>query len=240
MRGAIALALMLSASILVLGPASAQQGSTTGAAPPLVPQSTTSPPATLSAPVLAPAALPALVPPAAGTQPTTTPAPARAQLAPPPAVPAAAPARAPLPSLTPQRAPLAAPPPAPEPSRASAPTVKCDNPSALGVSRTVEIDTTGGPGFGFEHFRQHDFLRDKEVVLTFDDGPWVTTPTVLKALAAECVRATFFVIGKHATFYPEILRQVAKDGHSIGSHTWSHQDLSKKTVDEAKAEIERR
>ena len=53
---------------------------------------------------------------------------------------------------------------------------KCENPNALGVSRTVEIDTTGGPGFGFEHFKQHDFLRNKEVVLTFDDGPWPTTP----------------------------------------------------------------
>src|SRR5918996_4623262 len=73
---------------------------------------------------------------------------------------------------------------------------KCDNPNALGVSRTVEIDTTGGPGFGFEHFKQLDFLRDHEVVLTFDDGPWPTTPAVLKALAAECVRAIFFPIGK--------------------------------------------
>ena len=76
-------------------------------------------------------------------------------------------------------------------------------------SRTVEIDTTGGPGFGFEHFKQLDFLRDHEVVLTFDDGPWPTTPAVLKALAAECVKAIFFPIGKHATYYPEILRQVA-------------------------------
>jgi len=48
----------------------------------------------------------------------------------------------------------------------------CDKPEALGLSRIVEIDTTGGPGFGFEHFKQYDFLRDKEVVLTFDDGPW--------------------------------------------------------------------
>ena len=48
----------------------------------------------------------------------------------------------------------------------------CNNPNALGVARTVEIDTTGGPGFGFEHFKELDFLRDKEVVLTFDDGPW--------------------------------------------------------------------
>ena len=115
----------------------------------------------------------------------------------------------------------------------------CKNPNALGISRTVEIDTTGGPGFGFEHFKQHDFLRDKEVVLTFDDGPWPTTTAVVKALADECVLATFFAIGKHATYYPEILRSVAEAGHSVGSHTWSHQDLSKKSAEEAKAEIEK-
>src|SRR5687767_10626612 len=57
------------------------------------------------------------------------------------------------------------------------------NPNALGVARTVEVDTTGGPGFGFEHFRSHDFLQPGEVVLTFDDGPWPgRTPAVLKAL----------------------------------------------------------
>src|SRR5262245_52443572 len=104
--------------------------------------------------------------------------------------------------------PSAAPSQAPAPSAAaSAAQAKCTNPSALGVARTVEIDTSGGPGFGFEHFKMHDFLRDGEVVLTFDDGPWPTTPLVLKALAEECVKATFFAIGKHATYYPEILRQ---------------------------------
>lgn len=119
----------------------------------------------------------------------------------------------------------------------AAPT--CTNPNALGVSRVVEIDTTGGPGFGFEHFRQHDFLRRNEIVLTFDDGPWqATTPAVLKALADECVRATFFPIGKHATYYPEVLKQVADAGHTIGNHTWSHQNLSRKKFDEAKQEIE--
>lgn len=115
----------------------------------------------------------------------------------------------------------------------------CSNPNALGVTRTVEIDTTGGPGFGFEHFRQHDFLRDHEVVLTFDDGPWTTTPAVLKALADQCVKATFFPIGKHSTYYPEILRQVAAAGHTVGSHTWSHVDLSRKKKEEAIEEIEK-
>ena len=64
----------------------------------------------------------------------------------------------------------------------------CDKPGGMGLARIVEIDTTGGPGFGFEHFKQYDFLRDKEVVLTFDDGPWPgNTPAVLKALADKCI-----------------------------------------------------
>lgn len=119
---------------------------------------------------------------------------------------------------------------------------KCDNPNALGISRLVEIDTTGGPGFGFEHFKQHDFLRANEVLLTFDDGPWpVNTPAVLKALAEHCTKATFFIVGKHATYHPEILKQVYDAGHTIGSHTWSHQNLNRKsmTAEQAKAEIEK-
>ncbi len=121
--------------------------------------------------------------------------------------------------------PAAAPSsPAPAPMAAPVTPPKCTNPNALGVSRTVEIDTSGGPGFGGEHFKQHDFLRNNEVVLTFDDGPWPTTTAVLKALADECVRATFFPIGKHATYYPEILKQIYDAGHTIGSHTWSHKN----------------
>jgi peptidoglycan/xylan/chitin deacetylase (PgdA/CDA1 family) len=109
------------------------------------------------------------------------------------------------------------------------------------VSRVVEIDTTGGPGFGSQHFKTMDFLRDHEIVLTFDDGPWLGhTTAVLKALADECLRATFFNIGKHATYYPEIPKQVLAAGHTVGTHTWSHADLSKaKTPDEAKEEIEK-
>jgi peptidoglycan/xylan/chitin deacetylase (PgdA/CDA1 family) len=118
----------------------------------------------------------------------------------------------------------------------------CANPDALGVSRVVEIDTTGGPVFGFEHFKQLDFLSDKEVVLTFDDGPWPgNTPAVLKALADECTKAVFFSIGKHATYHPEILRQVAAAGHAVGAHTWSHANLNTKKITEqqAKDEIEK-
>jgi peptidoglycan-N-acetylglucosamine deacetylase len=135
--------------------------------------------------------------------------------------------------------------PAVAPSAPSAPPVVAlsgcpGNPNALGISRVVEIDTTGGPGFGFEHFKDHDFLRANEVVLTFDDGPWPkNTPAVLEALAAHCLKATFFPIGEHAMWHPEILKQVAAAGHTIGTHTWSHPDLTKKSFAEAKDEIEK-
>ena len=128
---------------------------------------------------------------------------------------------------------------APAPAPAKPP---CANPNALGIGRIVEVDTTGGPGFGFEHFKQLDFLREKEVVLTFDDGPWPgNTPAVLKALAEECTTGIFFSIGKHATYYPEILKQVAAAGHTIGTHTWSHATLTNKklTEDQRKEEIEK-
>src|SRR5579863_10154101 len=150
---------------------------------------------------------------------------------PPPA--AAAPAAAATPAPA---APAAAPA---TPATAKTP---CTNPDALGIGRVVEIDTTGGPGFGFEHFKQLDFLREKEVVLTFDDGPWPqNTPSVLKSLADECTTGIFFPIGKHSTYYPEILKQVAAAGHTIGSHTWSHATLTNKklTEDQRKEEIEK-
>ena len=123
---------------------------------------------------------------------------------------------------------------------AAATKAKCENPDALGVSRVVQIDTTGGPGFGFEHFKAYDFLTDHEVILTFDDGPWPhNTPAVLKALADQCTKAMFFAIGKHAGWHPEILKQVVAAGHTVGTHTWSHKDLSRLSVEDAKAEIEK-
>ncbi|QQO21564.1 polysaccharide deacetylase family protein [Bradyrhizobium diazoefficiens] len=149
-----------------------------------------------------------------------------------------APAAAPVTAAAP--AGFVNPPPPqqpPQPARAA-----CNTPGALGVARTVEIDTTGGPGFGFEHFKELDFLRDHEVVLTFDDGPWPrNTPAVLKALADECTTGIFFSIGKHATYEPELLKQVYAAGHTVGSHTWSHANLNNKKLNEAqrKEEIEK-
>ena len=134
------------------------------------------------------------------------------------------------------------PPQAPETAALPAATAHgtCANPQALGVARTVEIDTTGGPGFGFDHYKAYDFLQEKEVVLTFDDGPQVrTTKAILDALDGQCTKAIFFSLGKMALGLPEIIRDVAHRGHTVGTHTWSHQDMRKKSDQEAKDEIEK-
>ena len=119
---------------------------------------------------------------------------------------------------------------------------QCEKPGGMGLARIVEIDTIGGPGFGFQHFKQYDFLHDKEVVLTFDDGPWPSTPAVLEALTDECLKATFFEIGKHATWHPEITKRVIDAGMTVGTHTWSHKDLARnpyaKHLEEAEQEVE--
>ncbi len=169
-----------------------------------------------------------------GTVPAGAPSTAASQ--PSPSAPSATPSAGPMPgAATGAGAAPTSVPVGPEQSRACA-----GNPDALGISRVVEIDTTGGPGFGLEQFKAYDFLEAGEVVLTFDDGPWPgNTPAVLAALAAHCIKATFFPIGKHATWHPEILKQVVAQGHTIGSHTWSHADLARKPLAEAKEEIER-
>lgn len=73
------------------------------------------------------------------------------------------------------------------------------------------------------------------VALTFDDGPSIFTPRVLDLLDQYHARATFFVNGDNfarghiddrATQWPDILRRMHRSGHQIGSHTWSHADLT--------------
>ena len=109
---------------------------------------------------------------------------------------------------------------------------------ALGVSRTLEIDATGGPWFGTPH-GDPDLLGPGEVVLTFDDGPMAKyTRPILAALAAQCTKATFFMLGEMAAEYPDVVREIAEQGHSIGTHTWSHANLRRLTKERAEVEIE--
>jgi len=112
-------------------------------------------------------------------------------------------------------------------------------PRALGVSRVVEIDASSGPRFGQLQYPSKDLLKDGEIVLTFDDGPLRPyTRPVLDALSAHCTKATFFMVGRMAMADPEMAREVARRGHTIGTHTWSHANLKSLQPGRAEAEIE--
>src|SRR4051812_14359226 len=117
---------------------------------------------------------------------------------------------------------------------------ECPRPGTLGTSRVLRVNVVTTPRVGLKQFTQTLPLQDHEVILTFDDGPWPsTTPKVLAALALECVRATFFLIGKAAAEHPELVRRIAAEGHTIGHHTWTHRSLRRIRSGEATEEIDR-
>ena len=123
---------------------------------------------------------------------------------------------------------------------APAQAADCPRQDALGTSRILKLDAATYPRFGLKSFPQTLPLEDHEVVLTFDDGPWpATTPLVLAALARECVRATFFLIGKPASEHPALARRIAAEGHTIGHHTWTHHNLKYMKPGDAEAEIDK-
>ncbi len=115
--------------------------------------------------------------------------------------------------------------------------------AALGVSRIVEIDTSGGPLYGAisTQAREARFLEPKEVILTFDDGPMPpVTRAILDTLDRFCTKATFFSVGRMALAYPGTVKAILERGHTLGTHTWSHPlNLKRLSLDRAKEEIER-
>jgi peptidoglycan/xylan/chitin deacetylase (PgdA/CDA1 family) len=114
------------------------------------------------------------------------------------------------------------------------------NPGALGVSRTIVVDPTEHALLGALQYRESLPLNDKEIVLTFDDGPLQPyTTRVLDVLAAECVKATFFMVGRMARGYPHLVRRAYSEGHTIANHSQNHPfSFHKMTVDQAAHEIE--
>lgn len=113
----------------------------------------------------------------------------------------------------------------------------CPRPDALGTARTLAVDARTFPSVGLKSFPQTLPLTDKEVVLTFDDGPSPPfTNRVLAALADECVQATFFLVGRTVQANATLVRRMEAEGHSIGIHTWSHQMLD--SIPEARAHQE--
>jgi peptidoglycan/xylan/chitin deacetylase (PgdA/CDA1 family) len=123
---------------------------------------------------------------------------------------------------------------------AAAQAAECPRQGTLGTSRVLEVDPALYPRVGLQSFPQTLPLADKEVVLTFDDGPnRPTTTRILTALAQQCVKATFFMIGKSAAAEPDMVRKVAADGHTVGYHTWSHAHENLIANDKAVEQIDR-
>src|SRR5262245_27185201 len=117
----------------------------------------------------------------------------------------------------------------------------CDgNSAALGTSRVLTVDPAATPAVGRKHFPVTLPLQAKEVVLTFDDGPWPgTTDAVLAALRAECVKASFFMLGRNAVAHPALARKVLAEGHTVAHHTYSHPLLNRMSLTRAEASMDR-
>lgn len=114
------------------------------------------------------------------------------------------------------------------------------NPDALGTERILVVDAGTTPRVGRKEFPSTLPLRQKELVLTFDDGPWpTTTPKILATLRHECVLATFFLVGRNVAARPDLARRELAEGHSVGHHTYSHPLLNRMAPDKAEAEIDR-
>lgn len=114
------------------------------------------------------------------------------------------------------------------------------NADALGVERVLAVEAATTPRVGRKHFPATLPLTRKEVVLTFDDGPWPgPTDRVLEALRHECVKATFFLLGRNAADHPALVRREAAEGHTVAHHSFSHPLLSRLSVHAAEAEIDR-
>jgi peptidoglycan/xylan/chitin deacetylase (PgdA/CDA1 family) len=114
------------------------------------------------------------------------------------------------------------------------------NPGALGTSRTLVVDPREHPRIGTMQYAETLPLQDHEVVLTFDDGPLPPhSNQVLDILASQCVKATFFIIGRMARSFPEGVRRVRDAGHSIGTHSQNHPlSMNRMPIERARQEID--
>jgi peptidoglycan/xylan/chitin deacetylase (PgdA/CDA1 family) len=116
----------------------------------------------------------------------------------------------------------------------------CPRPDQSGTARVLTVDPAAYPRVGVQSFPQTLPLEDHEVVLTFDDGPNPPTTTkILDALKAECVQATFFLIGQNAAAHPALVKRIAAEGHSIGHHSFAHPNLGRIGNADAIAQIDR-
>jgi peptidoglycan/xylan/chitin deacetylase (PgdA/CDA1 family) len=114
------------------------------------------------------------------------------------------------------------------------------HPGALGTSRTLVVDPREHTRIGTMQYPETLPLEDHEVVLTFDDGPLPRNSNqILEILASECVKATFFEIGRMAQAYPDGVRKLRDAGHSIGTHSQNHPlTMNRMPIERVRQEID--
>ena len=117
-----------------------------------------------------------------------------------------------------------------------------------------DLDLAGGPEKEVRGFPKREIVdlftmypelliaigdsEEKNVALTFDDWPDdIFTPQILDVLKEKNVKATFFVIGKRAEGYPKVMRRIVDESHLVGNHTWSHPNIMKISLEDAKQEV---
>jgi peptidoglycan/xylan/chitin deacetylase (PgdA/CDA1 family) len=119
----------------------------------------------------------------------------------------------------------------------SAAAAEC-GPNTLGTERTITLKREGALYGAHQHTALP--LKQGEVVLTFDDGPSPdNTQLVLKALADQCAKATFFMIGEHIAQHPELAKRVVGEGHSAGIHSYTHPHMAATGADEQLADLKK-
>lgn len=122
-------------------------------------------------------------------------------------------------------------------SLALAAAVNC-GPDVLGTSRTLTLKREAA-AWGTAQHAPLPTLASKEVVLSFDDGPRPeSTPLVLKALADQCVQASFFMIGEPLRQHAALARQVRDAGHTVAMHSDRHEHLPQLTPASQTADLD--
>ncbi len=112
-----------------------------------------------------------------------------------------------------------------------------DNPLAKRMNNPSTMPTVppAGAKIGYSQVN----ITEKVVAMTFDDGPHPTlTPKLLDILKARNIKCTFFVIGRSAKTYPNIIRRMIAEGHEVANHTWTHASLTSRSDAQIRTELQ--
>jgi peptidoglycan-N-acetylglucosamine deacetylase len=111
-----------------------------------------------------------------------------------------------------------------------------DNPLARRLNQPSTMPTVPPAGARISYSRVN--ISQPVLAMTFDDGPHPSlTPKLLDILKQRNIKCTFFVIGKNAQMYPNIIRRMIAEGHEVANHTWTHCSLTSRSDAQIRTEL---